>query len=354
MQLKINDIRLDGGTQPRAMTSEAIVFSYAEDLLNGDKFPDVVIYYDGVDYWIADGYHRVLAHKKANLDVINADVRQGTRRDAIFHSVGANAQHGYRRSNDDKRRAVLRLLNDPLWGNWSDHAIARSCRVSHPFVGKLRSQLTGNVTSGQRVYIDKEGNKRVMDTTKIGSTPDTVPALPDTVPEFVANAVASGRLSIEHGIEASALINEANDPVKNICWDWDVVHPDTIKAITRLHINGSDTFSEIQLSGQIQIGDEGEAVQITAGPVAIERAIAKKASIHRQMAHEATNKDKLHVELWLNEAEQVIFGRIKNLMSTDDPEIALKKLMRERIQFEKDAKNRVGVKVIEFQQSMDG
>jgi len=32
--------------------------------------------------------------------------------DAVFNSVGANAEHGLRRTNADKRRAVLTLLND--------------------------------------------------------------------------------------------------------------------------------------------------------------------------------------------------------------------------------------------------
>jgi hypothetical protein len=36
-------------------------------------------------------------------------------RDAILFSVSANGTHGQRRTNEDKRRAVLCLLNDPEW-----------------------------------------------------------------------------------------------------------------------------------------------------------------------------------------------------------------------------------------------
>ena len=38
---------------------------------------------------------------------------KGTQRDAILWSISANATHGLRRTNEDKRRAVTRLLQDP-------------------------------------------------------------------------------------------------------------------------------------------------------------------------------------------------------------------------------------------------
>ncbi|MBT3274957.1 MAG: streptomycin biosynthesis regulator, partial [Spirochaetales bacterium] len=46
---------------------------------------------------------------------IDADIRQGTQQDAVLHSVGANAAHGARRTNDDKRLAVKTLLCDGEW-----------------------------------------------------------------------------------------------------------------------------------------------------------------------------------------------------------------------------------------------
>lgn len=67
-------------------------------------------------------------------------MRQGGLRDAILHSAGANADHGLRRTNDDKRRAVLMLLQDEVWGQWNDSKIARACAVSQPFVTKVRSE----------------------------------------------------------------------------------------------------------------------------------------------------------------------------------------------------------------------
>jgi hypothetical protein len=42
---------------------------------------------------------------------------------------GAQGAHGLRRTNEDKRRSVMTLLNDPEWAVWSDRAIARQCAV---------------------------------------------------------------------------------------------------------------------------------------------------------------------------------------------------------------------------------
>jgi hypothetical protein len=41
-----------------------------------------------------------------------AEVRTGSRRDAVRYSVGANSVHGLRRTNEDKRREVQTLLAD--------------------------------------------------------------------------------------------------------------------------------------------------------------------------------------------------------------------------------------------------
>jgi hypothetical protein len=151
---------------------------------------------------LADGFHRFHACAKIGREHIEADVRQGTRRDAILHSVGANEEHGLRRTNDDKRRAVLTLLGDSEWSAWSDREIARHCRVGAPFVGKHRT-LTVTDYSTERRYTTRHGTVSTMQTAKIGA-----PGRPRTNshsltriiddPEFRAEADAASRdLEIE-------------------------------------------------------------------------------------------------------------------------------------------------------------
>jgi len=137
----LDDIRTDGGTQPREYLNELVLSEYAEAMTEGTEFPPVVIFFDGDDYWLADGFHRFFAAKKCGSRDLVADVQQGTRRDARLYAVGANAAHGLRRTNADKRRAALTLLQDEEWQRWSNREIARQCGVTHTFVAKLRREL---------------------------------------------------------------------------------------------------------------------------------------------------------------------------------------------------------------------
>ena len=140
MSLKLISIRRDGDTQPRAELNQDTVTEYADAMRSGDTFPPVVVFYDGQDRWLADGFHRIEAALQAqgSRGEFEARVYQGTQRDAVLYSAGVNAAHGLRRTTDDKRRAVIKLLADPEWQQWSDRKIARQCAVTHPFVAKVR------------------------------------------------------------------------------------------------------------------------------------------------------------------------------------------------------------------------
>ncbi len=138
---KLSDLRLDGGTQPRIELNPEVIAEYVELLCNGITFPPITVYFDGVNYWLADGFHRYWAAWEAKVE-LEINVINGTQRDAILHSVGANATHGLRRSNQDKRKAVVTLLQDEEWSQWSDRAIARQCQVSDRLVNKIRKQLS--------------------------------------------------------------------------------------------------------------------------------------------------------------------------------------------------------------------
>ncbi len=162
MQLDIEQIRLDGGTQPRAAYHFGLAEAYAEDMQAGAVFPPVTVFYDGADYWLADGFHRVLAAEKLDQPTIDADVRQGTQQDAQWYSYSVNLAHGLRRSNDDKRRAVVAALAHPRAAEMSDHQIAAHVGVSQPFVSGLRNRVTDNnyQSTGNGYRAGKDGVKR--------------------------------------------------------------------------------------------------------------------------------------------------------------------------------------------------
>lgn len=138
--ITVAKIRMDGGTQPRRNIDDDFVAARVSDLEAGDKFPPVIVFNDGTDYWLADGFHRVLAHRTAEKRMVPAEVHKGTQRDAVLYSCGANAdQNSLPRTSKDKRRAVMVMLRDDLWSKWSDRKIAKACAVTHPMVATLRS-----------------------------------------------------------------------------------------------------------------------------------------------------------------------------------------------------------------------
>lgn len=141
--LDLDNIRIDGGTQSRLELVESVVSEYADHLAAGESLPPVITFFDGVDHWLADGFHRFFAHKKLGLLEVAADIREGTKRDAILFSVGANGKHGLRRTNADKRKAVETLLKDAEWTKWSDNAIAKACGVSDKTVAAHRTSIFG-------------------------------------------------------------------------------------------------------------------------------------------------------------------------------------------------------------------
>lgn len=153
--LPVSKCRTDGGTQSRVRIDEPTVNRYKDDLANGDKFDPIQVYFDGTDYWVWDGFHRVRAHAALGLAEINAIVKQGTRRDAVLASTGANPKHGLQRTVEDKRRAVMVLLEDEEWSQWSDRKIAETTRTAHPFVAGLRKLVGGNVTTPAAIKVTK-------------------------------------------------------------------------------------------------------------------------------------------------------------------------------------------------------
>lgn len=147
--LSLSLIVADEDVQPRAVLSQETISEYAEHMAAGVQFPPVMAFLDGTYYWLADGFHRFEAAKKSGLSTILAEVRQGYRRDAVLYAVGANAAHGLKRTNQDKRRAVETLLSDPEWCQWSAREIARTCGVSNTFVCNLMREANLSVNGLQ-------------------------------------------------------------------------------------------------------------------------------------------------------------------------------------------------------------
>ena len=99
MKIKIEE--LDLSLQTRAGTDAETIDNYAEAMADGAQFPEVTVFTDGTHYWLADGFHRVMAAKQNGRTVIAADVRKGTEDDAVVFGGTANNKQGKRPTRAD-------------------------------------------------------------------------------------------------------------------------------------------------------------------------------------------------------------------------------------------------------------
>ena len=168
--LELDQIRTNGGTQSRVELNQETVAEYAQAFTAGASFPPVVVFFDGANYWLADGFHRYFGARDAGEAAIDAEIRTGTQRDAVLYSWGANDKHGLPRSNADKRHIVTVILKDEQGRQWSDRDIAKRFGFANSFVSKMRQSLfsENSENPAERTYTTKHGTTAVMNTANIG------------------------------------------------------------------------------------------------------------------------------------------------------------------------------------------
>lgn len=174
-------ITMDKALQPRtALTAEAVA-EYAEAMQEGAEMPPCVVVWDGTTNWLCDGFHRVSAAQRLKWKSIACEVVEGTRDHAMWLAAAANLKHGVRRTNSDKRRAVLMALAcNP---DASNRDIGSHCAVSGEMVRLCRQQA------------------------------EAVHELDTVAEEAVADAIADG--VVEEGDTATARMLAAESAIKN-------------------------------------------------------------------------------------------------------------------------------------------
>jgi hypothetical protein len=173
MLLPIESLRRDGGTQPRATINLDTAYEYGAEMKAGAKFPAVVAFYDGSEYWLADGFHRVEGAFSVEIEQIECDVRQGTVEDARWFSFGVNQGHGLRRQKDDVRRAIEAGLGHPNYK--SDNQLAKHIGCSQTWVSEVHRLLGPHLSGGAKMpkskTVTRNGVTYQQNTGNIGKRP---------------------------------------------------------------------------------------------------------------------------------------------------------------------------------------
>jgi hypothetical protein len=189
--IPLTEIRRDASIQPRTRLNNETVAAYAELIREGEgNFPPVVVFYDGADYLLADGFHRAAAVEEAGETMVVAEIRYGTREDAIRYACGANSTHGLPLTNKDKNRVVQRMLNfedsKPGEQRLSERDIAKHCGVSQAFVNKLKQmRLRQHDHRDRHDHRDHNPARSSEDGWALGTCTET-----DSMPEDVPTTAA--------------------------------------------------------------------------------------------------------------------------------------------------------------------
>ena len=166
--INIKELVLDKSVQMRATLNRIAIADYADAMEAGDEFPPIVVFHRaGGKKYVANGFHRVLVAKKLKLKTIPAEVHDGGKREAIVYAAGANVRHGVRRTNEDKRKAVITFLSDKEWKTWTDSTIAKQCSVSGAMVARYRQYMGEEAGPSpdkdgfrRRKFVDRTGRVR--------------------------------------------------------------------------------------------------------------------------------------------------------------------------------------------------
>jgi hypothetical protein len=150
--LPVDQVKLDWRAQPRDHVNEDVAAQYGELMREGQwdyarSTGPIVVFFDGADHWLADGFHRLFGAKHAGIAEVLCEVRQGSLRDAQWHSFSANALHGYPRGSKDIERILRRIFEDEEWADRPVRDIAEHTGIKKSTVFKYRDRIVYNANN---------------------------------------------------------------------------------------------------------------------------------------------------------------------------------------------------------------
>ena len=165
-EMAIDAIEATQATQVRTTLNKDIIDQYQSDLEGGAVFPAVVVFAEegSARHILADGFHRLLAHVNAGLEMIEVEVHKGGMHEALIYALSANRAHGLRRTNADKINAVKLALKDPTISQHTQQEIADICGVSRKTVQRTAHKDVPDPgqdgENGQKPETNKPENNR--------------------------------------------------------------------------------------------------------------------------------------------------------------------------------------------------
>ncbi|GEM_PF-2257824 len=138
-EFRLDDIVNSNDLLGRFEVDEAVVKSYADLMRDGVKFPPIDVFeFEGKPHNVSGG-HRFAAARMVSRESMECLVHQGTRKDALRFALSANAEHGHRLTNKDKRKNAETALRE--FPEMGPREMSRMLGVTHPFISNVKKEL---------------------------------------------------------------------------------------------------------------------------------------------------------------------------------------------------------------------
>jgi len=221
-KIKLDSIRIDGGTQMRVVIDQPTVYSYLESMKEGAVFPNLETTFDGATHWLTDGFHRYHAYKLLGVKTVEVTATQGSLDDAIIAALFVNGRHGKPLTIEDKRNKVKRCLGIEKYKNASNYEIAKICYVSQSFVAGERnpeikekqknSRKKSAVNYAENIDKNETLSKTVTSPTSSLNTTPSVNPYEGSAPDEAE--IKAAEMALEADQEAMYKLLESDEPLK--------------------------------------------------------------------------------------------------------------------------------------------
>lgn len=174
-RLPLSKIRRDGDTHVRGLEPENVQ-RLVDVLESGGKFRDPPrVFFDGSDYWLSHGFHRVEAYQRHGIEKASFEVVGGTVEDARDDACRPhNAAHGLPETRDDRRRRAESLLR--FRPKWSNNRLAKHLGMSDKTLKAYRDELAArSEIPNAETREDSSGRQQPASKPRAAAPPKTCP-----------------------------------------------------------------------------------------------------------------------------------------------------------------------------------
>ena len=270
---EIREITIDHSINTLPQLNDDIVKEYREVMSDygKDDWQDEWLEYPKVtvDKHLWSGFHTIAAARLEFGDdhEVEFEVEGKTRDDALLLATKENAKRGRKRTNEEKRIAVLRWLQHPKGKIWANSHIATQCNVSSQLVGEILKNLTINNESeiydakykrpSQLKYINKYGKQALMETQSIGSNGTRVRQLDDDTRQRYLDDFVEKILQQTH-ISYGFLTTEKENEIEKLS----ATIATELKVLSELGLQEKYEMSEVEVNDFVQSGRTAAVVSV--------------------------------------------------------------------------------------------